>query len=317
MYHRINTLPTDPWQLCVTPANFEEHLQILHKKKSVISLPQLTEQWENKKLLNNSVVLTFDDGYADNFYNAKPLLEKYGIPATFFLTTGKLVSQKEFWWDVLETIFLQKANLPRHFSLTINDQLVNFDLGDEATLTEDGIQKHSNWTADKPPATRRCLLYYEVWKRLKFIGHEIQEKAIDDIKIWAGLNNGANDCNRCITADELMTFSKNDLFHFGAHTQMHQALATLNYQQQKKEIEESKLFIKQSLQKEVPSFAYPYGNYNNESIEILKQLNYKVAVTTEQRTINQKTDKFRFGRFHVKNINGVEFEKKLSGWKRY
>ena len=62
------------------------------------------------------VVVTFDDGYADNFHNAKPLLERYEIPATVFVTTGYLQDQREFWWDELERILLQPGTLPRFFA---------------------------------------------------------------------------------------------------------------------------------------------------------------------------------------------------------
>ena len=316
MYHRIDVLQTDPWELAVTPAHFEQHLQILQKQKCVISLPELIKQWQNRNLSNNAVVLTFDDGYADNFYFAKPLLEKYGIPACFFLTTTNIVLQKEFWWDELDRIFLQSPSLPGHLSIMINDHSIDFDLGDEAVLSNDLLHKHSAWTADQPPPTKRCMLYYEIWKNLKFISHETQQRILSGLREWAGTKDKSN-FNRCITIDELKRFSKNDLFHFGAHTQNHQALASLNFEQQKNEIAGSQHFIKQLLQKEITAFAYPYGNFNHNSIEILKQLQFKIAVTTNEATVSQKIGKFCFGRFQVKNINGFEFEKKLARWKRY
>ena len=90
MYHRVNILRPDPWTTCVSPAHFEQHLQVIR------SLPIRT-------------VITLDDGYADNFENAKPLLEKYDTPALIFVTSGVLDSPYEMWWDELERQFLNQT----------------------------------------------------------------------------------------------------------------------------------------------------------------------------------------------------------------
>jgi peptidoglycan/xylan/chitin deacetylase (PgdA/CDA1 family) len=96
LYHRVATADVDPWQLCVTPGHFEEHLTVL-KKFRPVRLSQLTDS-----VMPASVAVTFDDGYADNLHSAARLLQKHGIPATFFLTSGYLGRNEEFWWDELE-----------------------------------------------------------------------------------------------------------------------------------------------------------------------------------------------------------------------
>ena len=55
------------------------------------------------------MALTFDDGYEDNLRIAGPLLQRYGAPATFFLTTAGLIGPAEYWWDTLERILLQRT----------------------------------------------------------------------------------------------------------------------------------------------------------------------------------------------------------------
>jgi peptidoglycan/xylan/chitin deacetylase (PgdA/CDA1 family) len=96
LYHRVATPDRDPWQLCVTPEHFEEHLAVLEKFRPG-RLRQLTDS-----MLPRSVAVTFDDGYADNLHCAARLLQKHDIPATFFLTSGYLGGHEEFWWDELE-----------------------------------------------------------------------------------------------------------------------------------------------------------------------------------------------------------------------
>jgi peptidoglycan/xylan/chitin deacetylase (PgdA/CDA1 family) len=96
LYHRVTEVEVDPWQLCVSPRHFEEHLAVLKKFRParLCDLPESVRP--------GSVAVTFDDGYADNLHCAARLLRKYDIPATFFLTSGYLGGNAEFWWDELE-----------------------------------------------------------------------------------------------------------------------------------------------------------------------------------------------------------------------
>lgn len=97
LYHRINQLHPDPWTLCVSPAHLAEHLQVI------------------KRYTPRSCV-TFDDGYEDNLSNALPLLEKYDVPARFFVTSGALGRRTEMWWDALDLLFLDSGSYTREFS---------------------------------------------------------------------------------------------------------------------------------------------------------------------------------------------------------
>ena len=128
MYHRVAELEIDPWSLSVTPQNFGEHLEVLQKHYHPLSLQQLVEALRGNKRPDRAVVVTFDDGYADNFYNAKPLLEKYNIPATFFISTGFIGQNREFWWDELERLLLQPRKLPEKLSLNIDGNVYQWNL---------------------------------------------------------------------------------------------------------------------------------------------------------------------------------------------
>ena len=90
LYHRIVNLPTDPQLLAVTPQHFTEHLEILGSHAYPIPLRQLVKGLKEGDIPKRGVVVTFDDGYADNLENAKPLLERFGIPATFFISAGAI-----------------------------------------------------------------------------------------------------------------------------------------------------------------------------------------------------------------------------------
>ena len=110
MYHRIASARPDPWSLCVSPDHFREHLEVLQRYHRV-RLDQLSPGgWSIHPQL--SVAITFDDGYADNLYEAARLLKRYDTPATFFITTGYIGTGCEFWWDELERLVPADKYLP-------------------------------------------------------------------------------------------------------------------------------------------------------------------------------------------------------------
>ena len=100
MYHSIGDDKEST--LSVTPGNFSRQMAFLKRKGySVISLDELVSNiTEGKPYLPKTVVITFDDGYKNNYVEAFPILEKHGITATFFLTTDHVGSKKEYVnWD--------------------------------------------------------------------------------------------------------------------------------------------------------------------------------------------------------------------------
>ena len=110
LYHRVNDFLSDPFMLCVTPQNFAEHLQVIHEVGHPIQLEELARGMHDGNMPRRAVCVTFDDGYADNLYTAKPLLERYDVPATVFMTTGSMGRSRELWWDELERVFLQPGS---------------------------------------------------------------------------------------------------------------------------------------------------------------------------------------------------------------
>ena len=120
MYHRVASDLVDPWRLCVSPTNFGAQLEVLADRYRVVTLRELVAA-RGSTGERPSVAITFDDGYADNLHAAAPLLVRQGLPATFFLTSGTLGSEREFWWDELDQLLLQPGALPAHLDLALGD----------------------------------------------------------------------------------------------------------------------------------------------------------------------------------------------------
>jgi peptidoglycan/xylan/chitin deacetylase (PgdA/CDA1 family) len=84
MCHRIADPPHDPWSLCVIPENFARQLEYIAANHTPISVDDLVAALDAGDAPPHAIAVTFDDGYTDNLRVAKPLLDQFGIPATFF-----------------------------------------------------------------------------------------------------------------------------------------------------------------------------------------------------------------------------------------
>ncbi len=98
-YHRVAEERHDPLGLCTPPSVLERHLQAVRQYGEPLRLLDLAAATARGHPPPRGVAVTFDDGYVDVLSAAKPLLERYEIPATVFVVTGYL--GREFWWDEL------------------------------------------------------------------------------------------------------------------------------------------------------------------------------------------------------------------------
>lgn len=99
-YHQISDLDDqlDPYRISVSPADFDRQMRHLKEQRyNVISIDALVSALESgTSLPPNSVVITFDDGYLDNYTNAWEILQRYDFPATIFLVSG-LMGKAALW----------------------------------------------------------------------------------------------------------------------------------------------------------------------------------------------------------------------------
>jgi peptidoglycan/xylan/chitin deacetylase (PgdA/CDA1 family) len=97
-FHRVNDLDSEP--LTIRIDVFERLMKVIRQEYNPISLQELLDRVRRKKSFEpNTVAITFDDGYKDNFTHAAPILKEYDLPATFFVTSGYIDTQRQFPWD--------------------------------------------------------------------------------------------------------------------------------------------------------------------------------------------------------------------------
>ncbi|MEO5998182.1 MAG: polysaccharide deacetylase family protein [Chitinophagaceae bacterium] len=316
MYHRIAEVSQDPWQLAVSPENFEQHLKVLQRTGKLIPVKTLVKNLHQKSIDQYSICVTFDDGYSDNYLQAKPLLEKYKCAASFFIPTLYPGRKQQFWWDELESILLCYPKLPVHLTLSINGTGFEFDLKKDDVLTNAHLLQHKQWVWPDRPPNRRCELYLAIWELIKPLQYDALQSVLSQIKNWASFKAPSSGEDLPMTREHLKDLISHPLIDLGMHTVTHTALSYQSFQIQKAEISESKRYLENLCARSIDSIAYPYGSYNDLTLAVAKDLHLYAAFTTAEKLVTNHTNPFQIGRFQVKNWNGNEFERWLLTWKK-
>ncbi len=314
-YHRVADLESDPQLLAVSPRHFAEHLEVLRRAYRPLSLRALRRRLLLNRWRPGTLVLTFDDGYADNLLQAKPLLEAAGVPATVFVTAGMLDSSREYWWDALEQVLLRTAPLPTELKLDIAGKAVHWTLGTPWASQPTASDWHV-LRKDLPPDPRQAL-YLELADRLRPMPYAEQEALLDRLYAWAGLPRTARPSHRALTTGEVRHLADGGLIEVGAHSLTHPVLSSQSPAVQRHEITESKRRLEAVLGAPVSSLAYPFGgrdHYNSATRDLVQEAGFACACANFPGKIQIGTDPYQLPRFLVRDWNGEELARRLERW---
>jgi len=146
MYHSIKDKEGD--SLSVAPSNFSRQMEYLYRQGySVITLDELLgEVAKGRRYLPKTVVITFDDGYEDNYIHAFPVLSKYGMSATIFLVTD-YIGKKDGYLEWDQVVLMEKNGVEpgghtrsNVYLPSIKDSQVLFD---EVSGCREDIEKYA------------------------------------------------------------------------------------------------------------------------------------------------------------------------------
>jgi FkbM family methyltransferase len=293
LYHRVADEPIDAQMLAVSPKNFEDHLKILVKDYRVLPLYELLSEVNQGQLRRDTVAITFDDGYLDVLTNAVPFLEKHGLHATVFVTSGLIGSERGFWGDVVERVLLTGLALP--------DSLSVKDSNGEDYLWE-LVTPHGRLKAhDEIRALLRSQTYEEI------------REFVDSLAAWAGLGAITQTTRPVVDIQGLRRLAASPAIEVGSHTVTHTRLSILPTEQQRREIRGSKLQLESMIGGPVRLFSYPYGtkaDYTEETKVIAAREGYEAVVANIQGQVTSPVDPFAIPRRLVRNWSAQAF----AGW---
>lgn len=291
-YHRVAEGVDDPFQLCVTPANFAAHLDEIARHGEPSSLAELPIASRRPR-----VVVTLDDGYVDNMTNALPIAEAKGIPITVFVTSGAVRGdQKGFWWDRLGALLHSRPPGIHEMCLPLSRGTVRVDVG--ASTAKADLQ-----------SVRRHLLPLPVT--------EIH-RVLDAVSEQWGTPAAPPPDARALTPSELAQLAASEVVTIGAHTVDHVRLRGRPAQEQKQNISSSKEELERLSGREITHFAYPYGgldSFDDHSVDAVRSAGFETACTTIRGNAKSTSDPHRLPRRIVMNWSRLRFRVGLERWR--
>ncbi len=260
MYHRFSQ-KLEPFK--IQQSIFENQIKFLKKKYNFISLKHYSEVLNEKRddLPDNPIIITIDDGYQDNFTFAYPILKKYSIPATIFITTDFITHKSWLWSNKLE--YILKNSKLNEFDFPLGGDTIQFRVDDFKSWhrTQLSIFNHCRTISniEKDNILRNLATYLKV---------DVPQQAVADFAP--------------LTWNQIKEMQEHTI-DFGSHTCSHPILTNLTSERLKHELMDSKREIENNLQVQVKSFCYPNGqpeDINDNVIRVLTQSGYNCAVTT-------------------------------------
>ncbi|MFQ3262057.1 polysaccharide deacetylase family protein [Reinekea sp.] len=260
MYHRI--LPTtDPRfnleepGMIVTPETFEMHILELKKHFDLISLSSwVAKQQANEPLPQKACAITFDDGWADNYEFALPILKKHNISATLFAVSDKIGTPFRFWPNIVSELIALKAP-------ELNSQPL---LQPAYQLSLEAFSKEKN---------AQCIDNLKLYSEAEIFA------ALNAINWQSLLQNSTH--RALMNWQELKECDESGFMKVESHTCTHQRLDKgLSTEALQVEIINSRQTLESKLDKSIELFCFPNGDYNQEALNLVKQ-NYLAAVTTK------------------------------------
>lgn len=314
MYHRVTDKIFDPRQLCVSRAHFEEHMQVIKKYGRIVQMREMGMNLKRFPFGSNEIVVTLDDGYADNFRNARPILERHEIPATFFVVTGSIGRHEDFWWNDLEASILAPRILPDLFESTIAGIKYTWKIAPEGPCHIMDYSQSTNGVPQDGITLSRSKLYYVLMRLLGAASLDERRNVLLQIGAWANQLLASEPESLPMTSEEIVSLANSAFFEIGAHTVGHAMLSLLPKEKQEEEISRSKLDLEDMLSRRIDSFSYPYGKYSDDTVKLVEGIKFQNACTAVQQPVMRNSNPYLLPRFTVTNWNGDQFEQKVRSW---
>jgi peptidoglycan/xylan/chitin deacetylase (PgdA/CDA1 family) len=292
MYHRVldkNEISKSFSQngIIVSKEAFAFQMQYLKKQFNMLSLTDVIQKIKNKSFfISRSCLVTFDDGWKDNFQNAYPILKRNKIPAVIFLPTDYIGTNKHFWQGRLTKLLMdlqhrcfQDKDLKDKVKHALNTHGVSDILSASKNEIHEKISKFVSLQKNKKKS--------EIENLIKEIGFFIESSAFShDI-----------DDSVFLHWNEIKSMSGNGI-EFGSHGKSHTILTGTGVDLDS-ELLQSKSIIELQLNAPIKSFSYPNGDYTKKIAERVRQCGYDIAFGTENGFITHLDNPFTLKRINI------------------
>lgn len=272
IYHSVVDVPLsfDMWTH-IPLQLFSEHMAMLSREANVISLQEMAEGITRGKLPEYAVAVTFDDGYRNNFTRAYPVLKKYRIPATIFLSTGYMDRSELFWPEkIAYQLMLTKCRSLKTAAFGQLDLETN-----EARKA--AFKRIRNVVKEGHP--------YRIQEKIAGLEESLgvaYREADPLFQEWLPL-----------TWQDVKEMEKGGLVSFGGHTVSHAILTRLDDSEAWREIVGCRDALDRQLSRRSTFWAYPNGtraDFDGNHVEMLKSNFFQTILTAEPGHVTSRSD---------------------------
>jgi peptidoglycan/xylan/chitin deacetylase (PgdA/CDA1 family) len=278
----------------IPTALFKCEMEYLATNCKVLPLDEAVRGLKSGDVPERAVVVTFDDGYKDNFDNAFPILKDLCLPASIFLATDVVGSERVLWHDRIFSAF-RETKVAWLRSIVDRRRKLSLRSIDEKVAAQREVTK--------------VLFTLDNEERLFWVDRLVRELEVEDLKIGRKL---------MLNWDEIRTMQRYNI-SFGSHTVTHPILSRLSLERSRIEIECSRETIEKHLNTPVTTFAYPVGrreDFNEDVKRLLRESGYGCALTTMPGTNDSGVDPYELRRATPWETSLPTFATKLS-WYRF
>jgi peptidoglycan/xylan/chitin deacetylase (PgdA/CDA1 family) len=201
------------------------------------------------------VVLTFDDGYRDNYTSVLPILNKFAVPFTVFVCSSIIERTFDYWWGGLISLFRS------HDEVDIEAMEACFTLNNDRER-EAALNRVTSWVKEHV---------------------ELRSAQLKETFLHYGISPADLLDQDAMTEDELRRLSESSLVTVGGHGLSHRPLASLSVSEARHEIEANRVHLERVTGQPVVHFAYPFGDSaacNWREADLVRQAGYQSAFTT-------------------------------------
>lgn len=292
MYHRVvteeernNCFSQDG--IIVTAGTFEKQMRFLRKHFNLLSLGDFIDCIENGRTYGRtSCLVTFDDGWGDNYRNAYSTLKQYRIHAVIFLATDFVGRKEQFWQERITELlyrcrraFKSKSDL----MVSMEKELADAHIGRIIRCEQRNLRENLSG-------------YISLLKKKS---KEERERIIADLsQLVKDLAPGAPEEEVFMNWDEIRDMAASGI-SFASHGKSHVILTRLSKPEVEREARESRIAIEEALGVPVAAFSYPNGDYSEDVIDAVRDCGYRAAFTTREGPHEVGDDPFRIRRYNI------------------
>lgn len=300
-YHRVTDHDLNTYQyydglISATTEEFDFQIAYIKKHFTPISMDQVINHVEHDHPLPpKAILVTFDDGFDDNYHNAFPILKKHNVPATIFVSTELISTTQSIWFD-------QLAALIRN----TNQQKIE--------IQELGQIFHLNSNKENRSDSQNeifAVLKSTEGKLMKAILARLFKEFSNELSLLP------SEKSRMLTWEQIQEMSKFDI-QFGSHTVSHPILSQLSLEDLQFELKESRTILEKMVGKVVKSISYPNGgrnDYNDQVLSETKDSGYTVGFTYVSNNNQLPIVKpFELDRIHVEHYVNRNYFRCLLYW---